>query len=136
MLSECFRVAVRTSRHRSYELARVAGVTPGTFSSWLNDITRDVRAGGLYTYEPVARSFAKILDAGWPSAWLRDSRRLFAQLPDGRVIIVDTASKKSHQVFAAPRGEFAWVAVSRDDRQVILARASEESDIWMATLKQ
>jgi Tol biopolymer transport system component len=97
----------------------------------------DVRAPGLYIYAPIARSYAKILDAGEPSGWLRDSRRLFAQLPDGRVIIVDTASKKSHQVFAAPRGEFARIAaVSRDDRQVILFRASEESDIWMATLKQ
>jgi WD40 repeat protein len=91
--------------------------------------------GAVYTFAPGAQTYVKVLDTGYPGPWLHDSRRLFAQTPDGRVFIVDTASKKTHQILAAPRGEFVAVeAVSRDDRQLILFHASEESDIWMAAL--
>jgi hypothetical protein len=38
VVSQRLRLAVRTSRYRSYELAKVATVAPGTFSAWVNGI--------------------------------------------------------------------------------------------------
>jgi hypothetical protein len=38
VVSQRLRLAVKSSRFRSYELARVATVAPGTFSAWVNGV--------------------------------------------------------------------------------------------------
>jgi hypothetical protein len=40
VLSQRFVFAVRTSRHRGYELARFAGISASTLSSWLTNARR------------------------------------------------------------------------------------------------
>jgi transcriptional regulator with XRE-family HTH domain len=56
MISQRLRFAVKTSRHRQYELARAIGVNHSTLSCWLNGISE------VQTGDPRVVKLGAILD--------------------------------------------------------------------------
>jgi hypothetical protein len=64
-----------------------------------------------------------------------DSRRLL-YADGGRVIMVDSVTRESHEVLAAGGGSaFTGLDLSPDGRVLYLVREMVEGDIWMLTLR-
>jgi eukaryotic-like serine/threonine-protein kinase len=116
-------------------------VEPGVLftpsGGWSPDGTRllgDTLPGGLLTYSFASGQFTRLTDIGEAWTWLNDSRRaLFTHR--GRLFIVDTVSKASHELLSVAPDEFDSVALSRDNRTLYFTRAKVQGDVWLMTFK-
>jgi hypothetical protein len=52
-----------------------------------------------------------------------------------RVLIVDRASKKWHELLSTPGENVRAFGLSPDNRAIYLARGSTAADVWVATFK-
>jgi Tol biopolymer transport system component len=89
---------------------------------------------GIFVYSLEDRSYTQLTDFGsWP-IWLSDSHRLLFNSP-ARVLIVDRASKKWHELLSTPGENVRAFGLSPDNRAIYLARGSTAADVWVATFK-
>ena len=91
----------------------------------------------IYSFQ--TRTYRQVAESGHGPVWLNDSRRLLYvtdRVPAGagpdEVRLLDTATGQSQQVSGELTG---GVSLSRDNRQLVFMRHSNEGDVWMLTLK-
>lgn len=89
---------------------------------------------GIVVYSLESQQYEKLMDFGSQPVWLSDSRRLL--FPNqGKLYLVDSQSKKIHEVLSAAPHDISWgVALSRDDRQIYFSLLTIETDIWLMTM--
>ncbi len=88
---------------------------------------------GVGVYDLKSRQYEWLTDFGeWP-VWLTDDRRLlFAS--QGRIFIVDSRTKRHHEVLFVAEGDIGAAALSRDNRLMYFTFVATEADVWMMTL--
>jgi hypothetical protein len=52
----------------------------------------------------------------------------------GKLFVLDSASKQSRELLALPRGEIAGPAVPPDNTHIYFVRQIIEGDVWLARL--
>jgi hypothetical protein len=119
---------------------------PKTFfllSSWAPDgrslagIERleDSSSTGVVIFSLEYQEFQKLTDFGRGPVWLSDNRRLLFGY-EGRIYLVDSQSKRTHEVLSLPHGIGWGFALSQDDRMLYFTLFTNEADIWLARLEQ
>ncbi len=112
-------------------------------TSWSADGTRLALAdtphpghprGGIAIYSIQSQMYESLTDFGGAPVWLSDSRRVLFSF-EGKLFLVDSQSKKSHEVLSVPGETLSGPSLSRDNREIYFTRGTNEADIWMATLK-
>jgi len=107
-------------------------------TSWSPDGRRlagNVERQGLFLYDLAGRRYERLLDHGAQPVWMRDGRRLL-YLDDGRVRVLDTATRESRDVLVPPPGSaYSAVDLSGDERTLYVARLAKEGDVWLLTLQ-
>lgn len=82
---------------------------------------------------PAERS-AFLNQARADDVWLSDSRRLLFQ-DQSKLYLIDSQSKKSHEVLSVAPHEFGnGVTLPRDDRIIYFSLLTTEADIWLMRL--
>jgi len=98
--------------------------------------TRGPVSSVVYVYVFGSRSYRRIAEASTYTApvWLRDSRRLL--FADGAgVLLADSQSGKTREVFSVAPNSLWLGAVSEDNRTIYFSLQSTEADVWLATLQ-
>ena len=94
--------------------------------------------GGAVIYSLQGQAYQRVTEFGGPTGgspvWLSDSRRLLFAF-QGKLLLVDSRTKKTHEVLSVPGEVLGYPSLSRDNREIYFTRGSTEADIWMATLK-
>lgn len=88
---------------------------------------------GILIYDFETQHYEKLTDFGGQSVWLRDSQRLLFQ-NQGKLYVIDSQSKKTHEIFSVTPNVFQGFTVTRDDRLIYLSVVTSESDIWLISL--
>jgi Tol biopolymer transport system component len=116
-------------------------------SSWSSDgrklagfqLSAEGRFTGINVYSFQTRDYTRMTDFGHAPTWLKDGRRLLfsggieSGAPrDAAIYLVDSQSRKIHQVFSAEPNSVATVTISADNRWVYFPLEVIESDIWLA----
>jgi eukaryotic-like serine/threonine-protein kinase len=93
---------------------------------------------GIVLFSLESGKYERLTDFGAAPSWLSDSRRLVFTADPGRdkIFVIDSQTKKWHEILAAPIGFFLDnPALSRDDRTLYYERGANGSDIWLLTWK-
>ena len=92
-------------------------------------------SAGIIVYSFDSQQYEKLTDFGSFPVWLSDSRRLLFQ-DQSKLYLIDSQSKKSHEVLSVAPHEFGnGVTVPRDDRMIYYCLLTTEADIWLMTLE-
>ena len=86
--------------------------------------------GGLWMYQVEDRRWERVAPAGAYPRWLPDSQRMVAT-SGGRIVLVDTRTKLSREVYAQPGRRISYVALSRDGRRLYFTSGSTGADVWL-----
>jgi len=90
-------------------------------------------AEGLVIYTIATRTYQDLGPGGLQPAWLPDSRRLL--YPNGsRLMLIDTATGRSKQIFSAPREDLYGPELSPNAREIYVNINQTQSDIVLAKL--
>ncbi len=91
---------------------------------------------GIYSFE--TGEYTHITDFGQAAAWLKDGRRLVftrTLTTDSAIYLVDSQSRKIHQILSLAPNEVSSPAISADNRWIYFSLGATESDIWLANLR-
>lgn len=111
-------------------------------TSWSSD-GRDLLAAtiaskpGIFVYSIPDRKLQQFSEFGKFPVWLNDNRRLLfkgssAKMPDTKLYILDTQSRKIHEIFPAPQGSFFdGIPISPDNRTIYYPLYIQEADLWL-----
>ena len=67
--------------------------------------------------------------------WLSDDRRLVYVNEKGGLSLVETRSKRAHEILSLLPDTIFLTVPSRDDRWIYFVRVSSEADLWLLTLR-
>jgi len=96
---------------------------------------RTLGGAGIVVYSLESQQYEKLTDFGRSPVWLSDSRRLLF-LNQSKLYLIDSESKKIHEVLSAAPHDFGiGVAPSRDNRLIYFSLLTTEADIWLMTLE-
>ena len=112
-------------------------------SSWSPDgqklagfeLRTDGKFTGISVYSFEMHKYDRVTDFGWDSHWLNDSRRLlFGPSPPrtSAFYLVDTQSRKVHEILSVAPDAIRQVAISPDNRWIYFSKGVTEADIWLA----
>ena len=87
---------------------------------------------GIYSLE--SGKLERLMPFGGGAAWLGDSRRLLFQ-DQGKLYLIDSQSRKTHEIISVTPHTMGGVTLSRDDRLMYFSVVMQEADIWLATLE-
>ena len=106
--------------------------------SWSPDGLRIVayseRGAGMIVYDVATGAHEELSGVGAKPRWLSDSRRVL-YTHDGALRLIDTLTKRSHEVYRPPTGVLIDPAVSKDNTLIYFIHRRDEGDVWLATLK-
>jgi serine/threonine protein kinase/Tol biopolymer transport system component len=107
--------------------------------SWSLDGSRLVGLSdepGIFVYSFPRHGYERLsTDAALYPVWLHDGRTVL-YLGDGKVQLLDTVTRRSREVLAAPANStFTAAAVGLDDRILYTLRSIQEGDIWLGRFK-
>jgi Tol biopolymer transport system component/DNA-binding winged helix-turn-helix (wHTH) protein len=91
---------------------------------------------GIYSFEN--GGYIRVTDFGQSPYWLRDSRRLIfssGTSREGAIYLMDSQSRKVHQIVSVAPNEVAGDAISPDNHWIYFTLEFTEADIWMANLQ-
>src|SRR5262249_31711861 len=86
----------------------------------------------VYSFE--SRSYERLGDFD-AAVWLGDSRRLLMGSGDGRLLLIDSISKKTREVLSFLPDWSGVPRLSHDNRQIFFRRESDQSDVYLLTFK-
>jgi Tol biopolymer transport system component len=89
---------------------------------------------GLGIYSLGSDRLERLAEFGYNPVWLGDSRRLLMQDHRGKLYLVDSQSRRSHEILSVAPHSITGATRSRDDRQIYFSAVVWESDIWLASL--
>jgi Tol biopolymer transport system component len=90
---------------------------------------------GIVTYSIEKRAFERLTETGSNPRWLSDGRRLVYMNEKRGLSLVDSRSKRSHELLFLPPDGLSYPVPSRDDRWIYFVRRSAEADLWLLTLE-
>jgi len=134
-----FRVGQAWTEQTPVALAALSD-TSQTFESWSWSPDGKRLAGlrhfsdgshaGIGVYDLESKRYDWLTNFGeWP-LWFEDGRRiLFAD--HGKIFIVDSESKKYHEVLPVADGDIGSPGLSRDNRFIYFTFVAAEADIWL-----
>ena len=110
--------------------------------SWSTDgrklagtMTQPGVASFISVYSFDSRTYEKLTDVGNFPVWLSDNRRLLF-LGQGKIMLVDSQTKKVHEVLSVPPYLIGLgFSITRDDRFIYYHLAQTEADVWLMTLE-
>jgi Tol biopolymer transport system component/DNA-binding winged helix-turn-helix (wHTH) protein len=91
-------------------------------------------AFGITVYSIVSQQFEKFDTFGITPHWLGDSRRLIFGDGEGNLYLLDTLSKKVHQIYSLAPQLIDGFSISKDSRSIYFNYFTEEADIWLLSL--
>lgn len=92
------------------------------------------RINYLHVYDFETKTYENFnLQAGRP-IWLSDNRRLLFE-QDGSLHIVETQTKKSHEIFSAGPDTIMTICPTRDARNLYYTLQKTESDVWLLSIE-
>jgi len=90
---------------------------------------------GVLVYSLESQQYEKLTDFGRNAVWLNDSRRILFD-DRSKLYLIDSQSKKFHEVFSVAPNEFGiHFTLPRDDRMIYFSLLTTEADIWLMTLE-
>jgi Tol biopolymer transport system component len=89
---------------------------------------------GIGVYSFTTGRLEPLVEFGGFPLWLKDSRRLLF-VSGGRLLLIDTQTKQTRELFSVAPHRIEGFTLSRDDRQIYFSRASNEADIWLVSVK-
>jgi len=92
-----------------------------------------VAASGIIAYSFDSHSYEKLTDIGFFPIWLSDNRRALF-IYQGKIHLVDSQTKKAHEVLSVVPYAVTGISVSRDDRLIYYSIVQTEADVWLMTL--
>jgi len=95
----------------------------------------DGSSQGVATYSFESHKYEPLAPVGdWPH-WLPDNRRLIFHY-QGKVYLVDSESKRTHEVLSVAPHQVSWqFGFSRDGRQIVFILDATEADVWQVNLE-
>jgi Tol biopolymer transport system component/DNA-binding winged helix-turn-helix (wHTH) protein len=99
-------------------------------------LRNDGKFTGISVYSLETGKYERLTDFGWEHHWLNDSRRLiFTTGKDGQIYLVDSRSRKVHEILSvAPNLIAPSAAISPDNHWIYFSMIVHESDIWLGNL--
>jgi Tol biopolymer transport system component len=94
----------------------------------------DGRVNRTLLYDFASGQFETLTDFGTDPGWLSDNRRLLF-LHQDRLYLVDSRSKKTHEVLSLELQGFGRFCLTRDDRLIYFDLITNDADIWLMTLE-
>lgn len=92
------------------------------------------RINYLHVYDFETKTYENFnLPAGRP-IWLSDNRRLLFE-QDGSLHIVETQTKKSHEILSAGPDTIMTICPTRDTRNLYYTLQKTESDVWLLSIE-
>jgi serine/threonine protein kinase/Tol biopolymer transport system component len=88
---------------------------------------------GLVLYNFETGDFEWITDFGYSPVWLRDNRRLIFN-HQHKIYLVNTETKKSHELFPPSHHRVSGYGLSTDNRMLYYGLAIREADVWLLNL--
>src|SRR6266498_3232356 len=88
------------------------------------------RLNYLYTYDCETRTYENFNLVGFRPVWMSDNRHLLYER-DGRVHILETQTKKSHEIFSADPHTIIALSPTHDARMLYYTLQKTESDVWL-----
>jgi Tol biopolymer transport system component/serine/threonine protein kinase len=93
----------------------------------------DGKTPGIVIYDLESGDFEWVTDFGYSPVWLRDNRRLiFNHLH--QMYIVNTETKKSHELLPPSHHRISGYGLSPDNRMLYYGLTIREADVWMLNL--
>ena len=89
---------------------------------------------GILIYDLESQHYERLTDFGGQPVWLSDGRRLLFQ-NQGKLYVIDSHSKKTHEIFSVTPNILQGLTLTRDDRLIYLSVVTTESDIWLLNLQ-
>jgi len=97
--------------------------------------TTKAPTSGIVVYSLESQRYEQLTDFGGQPVWLSDNRRLLFQ-DQGKLYLIDSQTKKYHEVLSIAPGEFGnGVTLPRDNRLIYFTQLTTEADIWLMTIK-
>ena len=97
--------------------------------------TGSFKSFGIVVYSLDSHQYEKLTNFGRQPVWLSDNRRLLFQ-DDSKLYLVDSQSKKFHEVMSVAPSEFGIGAtLPQDNRLIYFSLVTTEADIWMMTME-
>ena len=94
----------------------------------------DLSHAGIAIHELGTPQIQWLTDVGeWP-VWLRDSRRLLFS-DRGKLFLIDSVSRKRHEVLSLPQNSLGSVGLSSDNHTIYFTIMAAEADVWMISVK-
>ena len=91
---------------------------------------------GINIYSFDTNKYDRVTDFGWSPHWLSDNRRLlFHSELDSKIYLVDTRTRKVHEVLSMTPNDVGFFSISHDDRWIYFTLGVTEDDIWLAHLE-
>jgi len=84
----------------------------------------------LHTYDCETRTYENFNLVGFRPVWMSDNRHLLYER-DGRVHILETQTKKSHEIFSADPHTIIALSPTHDARMLYYTLQKTESDVWL-----
>jgi Tol biopolymer transport system component len=100
-----------------------------------NSQRADGSAPGMLVYSLATRQYEKLADTGTGPVWLSDNRRVL-YINQGKLYLMDTQSKKSHEVLSVAPYAADRHCLSKDDRTIYFTLTATEADIWLMTVEE
>ncbi len=95
-----------------------------------------LRAGspdGILLYSFQFQQYEKLTEFGSNPVWLSDSQSLLFQR-ESKIYLVDSQSKRVHELLSVAPNSLSGVTLSRDDRLIYFSLVRTEANIWLMTL--
>jgi len=93
------------------------------------------RAKGVYVYRMNTQKLLKQTESGLWATWLRDNKRFVYSSNYTNILTFDMTSKKSQEIMRLQVGGLRDFSICDDNRRIYYLTRSDESDIWLGTLK-
>ena len=105
-------------------------------TSWSPDgarIAGDRPGSGIVVYSIAAQTYQEVAPTGNSPIWLPDSRRLLYHI-GGNLMVANSVTKVSKQVYSAPGESFAGLGLSPDACEIYAVIVNPQADIVLAKL--
>jgi hypothetical protein len=92
------------------------------------------KSPGIIVYDFEADHFEWVVDFGYNPVWLKDSRRLIFT-HQYRIFLVNTETKKSHELLPPSPHRVSGYGLSQDNRMLYYGLTMKEADVWLLDIE-
>ncbi len=88
----------------------------------------------IVSYSFASQQFERLVNFGDRPNWLGDNRRLLFS-HDDKIFLLDSQSKKLHQILSVAPNRLEALGLSKDNRLIYYSLTMTDADVWLMTLK-